>query len=205
MKETELLTLPGKATATSLELPPRLDYDEWRIVLFRCVQLKHFAQFAIGDALNYGEKHWGEMYAQAASETGLSEDTLTIFKYVATRVHSLIRIKNWTACRQVAKLAPQEQNHWLQRFEKEGWSVQELIHELTAAGLRNTRQVLHEMVPLTETEIPREEVRLAPAERPRDEYEPDCEDIDPEIECHHCGQKSTSAVVICRDCEKQLK
>jgi hypothetical protein len=147
-KENELLTLPGKVTATSLELPPRLDYDEWRVVGLRLAQLKEFTNWAIGDWLNYGESQpWGERYTQAAADTGIQPDRLMILKYVASRVSNLIRNKNlkWSFHYEVAKLPAERQQYWLDCAAQGHWSLQELKDSLTANGLR---KVSHETEPV---------------------------------------------------------
>lgn len=134
-----LVTLPGKVTAVSLQLPLRMEYEEWRIVLFRCCQLGEFSRFAIGDALKYGHDHYGEKYSQAASETGLAEDTLQQYEYVATYVHPLTRVRLWSLNRAVAKFEPDEQKKWLKKCVENNWTVRELGEALDDAGLKQKR------------------------------------------------------------------
>ena len=42
--------------------------------------------FIIGDALRYGERRWGETYAQVMDATGMAYQTLANAKWVASRV-----------------------------------------------------------------------------------------------------------------------
>src|SRR4030095_12168181 len=193
MKEKQLLTLPGRVTATSLELPPRLNYDEWRVIGLRLALFKEFTNFALGDWLCYGEAQpWGDRYTQAASDTGIPEDRLMILKYVSSRVTILVRNKNlkWSFHKEVAKLEPKEQKDWLDRAEKEGWQLKDLRDKLAAAGLRKAR-VSHETVPLAETEIPREEYE------PDEDYDCHVEPLETEeVDCHYCGKRAVAIVLI---------
>src|SRR6185295_8348778 len=141
LREGAFTDLPGKLTAVSYEPPNNLKYDEWRVALFRLVQVKEWTNFAIGDALEYGEVHYGEQYSQAASDTGISEDKLMLFKHVAHRVDQLRRNKSlsWSHHLEVAKLRPDEQELWLGLAEKSRWSVRDLREQLIIAGLRESK------------------------------------------------------------------
>src|ERR1043166_7908158 len=134
--------LPGKTTAVSLQLPMRLEYDEWRAAGMRLAQFKEWTQFAIGDWLLFGSAHYGQEYAQAASETELAEEALQTFQYVAERIDPTRRVKNvsWSHHREVAPLLPSQQSKWLSKCEQEKWSVQELRDRLTEAGLKKKRK-----------------------------------------------------------------
>jgi hypothetical protein len=87
-------------------------------------------QWWIGDWLNYGERAYGEMYAQALDATEYDYQTLRVQKYVANRVQLLTRSNNlsWKHHRIVAPLEPEQQIEWLQRAEQgdgngKPWSV----------------------------------------------------------------------------------
>lgn len=199
MKETELLTLPGKATGTSLELPPRLSYDEWRIIGLRLAQLKEFSYWAIGDWLNYGEAKWGEKYTQAAADTGIPEDRLMIFKHVASRVQILLRNKKlkWSFHLEIAKLEPKQQEYWLKCAADGHWTLQELRESLTINGLRNSRHVSHGRVQ-SEPGFPKATVWAGtdnPIERAVIEA----------LTCQCCGQTTTTPVVVCKECEGRAR
>lgn len=194
VKENELLTLPGKATATSLELPPRLDYAEWRIIGLRLAQLKEFSYWAIGDWLNYGEAKWGEKYTQAAADTGIPEDRLMIFKYVASRVSNLVRKQElkWVFHLEVAKLEPKQQIYWLELASSNGWKLQELRDGLTANGLRNSRHVSRG----AEDELRAKVVEI------NENLERMVRET---ITCQCCGQTTTTPVVVCKECEGRAR
>ncbi len=119
-----------------LSLLPSLEYDEWAPVGIKLRLAKEWLQFAIGDWLNHGEAHYGEMYSQAASDTGMPEETLMIMKYVSSRLAPENRIKDltWSHHREVAKFPPEEQAKWLEKALKKSWSVRDLKDALKKAS-----------------------------------------------------------------------
>ena len=133
-----VLSFPGTVTPTGLILRPTLEIGEWAPIGMRLKMAKEWLQFAIGDWLNHGETHYGETYVQAATATGLPEETLMIFKYVASRVDPETRIikdnVTWSHHREIAKFPPDEQARWLKKAHKEGWSVRDLKDALKKAA-----------------------------------------------------------------------
>ncbi len=135
-----VLVLPGTIESTALILHPALEIGEWAPIGIKLRQVREWLQFAIGDWLNHGEAHYGETYVQAATDTGLPEETLMVLKYVSSRVAPERRIKDltWSHHREVAKFPPEEQVRWLEMALKEGWSVRDLKDALKkAAGKDN--------------------------------------------------------------------
>lgn len=134
--------LPGKITPVQLELFPGLPIKRWSQTLAKVAQIRDGGNWWVGDALNYGEEHFGESYAQAASDTGLSEDTLMTLKYVAIRVEPINRIKelSWSHHREVAKFPAEEQREWLAAALKNGWNVRELKEALRKKGRRKASE-----------------------------------------------------------------
>jgi len=136
--------IPGKMTAVSLELPRDLSYDDWASIGPRLVRIREFTNFAIGDWLLFGEGKYGEMFAQAASETGIPEDRLTILKYVSMHVDPARRIDRpnfWSHHREVASLEPKEQTQWLEKSVKNNWTVKELKEAMGKKGRKETERV----------------------------------------------------------------
>ena len=121
-----------------MRFDPDLEYAEWAPIGIKFRKAKEWLQFAIGAWLNHGEAHYGEMYTQAAEETGLPEETLMIFKYVDSRVPEEVRIledhMNWSHHRMVAKFPPEEQSKWLQMAHQNVWSVRDLKEALKKAS-----------------------------------------------------------------------
>lgn len=142
------LALPGVITANSYDLPRTMDYPAWAEVLRKVVQIRDASNWWTGAMLNHGGDAFGEQYAQAASETGLSEDTLSILQYVESRVPPANRVQglSWSHHREVAKLPPEEQLTWLTRARDGDWSVRELVEALRSEGKRKPRKEAAEAV-----------------------------------------------------------
>jgi hypothetical protein len=70
-------------TATGLTFQPSVTYEQWAQYGRKLKLAQKGIQWAIGDWINYGEKAYGEKYAQALDETGLSEGTLMNYAAVA--------------------------------------------------------------------------------------------------------------------------
>lgn len=123
------------ATPDPIELSPvglmvhgELSFDEWQDFGQGLQRVEGAIQWWIGDWINYGERAYGEKYAQAIEATELAYDTLRQYAWVASNVQMLFRNNklSWTHHYAVAKCEPDEQRYWLDRAEKEGWSVAEL-------------------------------------------------------------------------------
>jgi len=97
-------------------------FDQWQ----ECGQFIQKASGSVslwlGDWLNYGEKKWGEKYAQAIEETGLEYGTLRDASWVASKIDLSIRNDNLTYQhhREVATLEPDKQKEVLDWAEAEG-------------------------------------------------------------------------------------
>lgn len=85
-------------------------------------------QWWIGDWLNYGERRWGETFAQAADQTSYTEGSLANMKWVAGRVDPSSRNEDLSYSHHVAvaPLPPDEQEAWLEKANRDGLSVREL-------------------------------------------------------------------------------
>lgn len=86
-------------------------------------------QWWCGDALVYGEKHFGEdVFSQAAEALGLEPHTLTNWRWVASSVTVARRREtlSWSHHEAVARLAANTQRSVLARAEKEGWTVRQI-------------------------------------------------------------------------------
>jgi hypothetical protein len=122
---TALIPLDG-ATPTSLSLPASLSYEEWAATLHAVARMGKAVQFWLGDALLYGENQYGELMAQAASETGYSSESLRGFLWVASRVPPSVRrlTLSWTH-HQVAA-GQDDPAQWLADAEYNQWTVKEM-------------------------------------------------------------------------------
>jgi len=136
------LDFPAEVTPTQLTLFGDLKYEEWDQTLYKVAQVRDGGNWWVGDALNYGDTHFGEVYTQAASETGMSEDTLQRLKYVSSRVSPVNRIKEltWSHHREVAKCTEDEQVRWLGMALEKGWNVAALKEAMRKKGQKTASE-----------------------------------------------------------------
>lgn len=128
------LNLPGVLTQVSLELRPNIPYEQWEGIYRELSVMEKGVQWWLGDALNYGEKQYGEIYTQAIETTGLDYGTLANYKYVASRItFSRRREKlSFGHHQNVASLDSEQQALWLEQAENNKWSVMRLREEIEA-------------------------------------------------------------------------
>ena len=120
-------------TRTSLVIDGEPPLSVWKEAGKSLGKIQGAVQWWIGDWLNYGEKKYREMYAQALKETEMKYGTLADLKYVASRIESSRRRENltWAHHREVAPMESDEQDKWLDLAEKgnsdgKPWKVKDL-------------------------------------------------------------------------------
>jgi hypothetical protein len=113
---------------TGIEFQGELTREEWNDLGCRIARVAKSIGFIVGDWINYGEKRWGEMYADAIQRTGLDYQTLRDYAYTARRVELSLRNDklDFSHHRAVAKLEPAEQRRWLEASERHDLSVRRL-------------------------------------------------------------------------------
>lgn len=130
-------------TPTGIEFHQDLDFDEWNELGQKLAPIGKSIGFIIGDWINYGQKNYGEKYEEALISTGIPYQTLRNYTYVAGRVS--------LSCRQdklgfehhaiVAKLKPDEQEHWLEMTKDHGLSVRRLRKSINFGRLATEEEV----------------------------------------------------------------
>lgn len=122
------LALPGSTTATSLQLPPTLSYQEWEEAGSILSRAHDTVNWWIGDWVNYGEARYGRKYAKALDLTGLARGTLENYAYVCKRVEPARRRPglSWSHHMAVAPLRSQAQEKLLGQAAEQGWDVRSL-------------------------------------------------------------------------------
>jgi len=117
-----------QATPLGLIVTGLPDYEEWAIYGQGLQIVDAALRWIIGDWLNWGEGHYGDMYTQAIEMTGLKTQLLMNYKWVADRVQNSSRKENltWSHHALIAPLEPPEQERWLKVAKEEGWSTREL-------------------------------------------------------------------------------
>jgi hypothetical protein len=97
---------------TGLALPEGLPYEIWATFGPDLGRMVRASMWALGDWLLYGERHYGEMYAQAMELTGLAYSSLANAKWIASKFPIERRREglDWSHHKEVAALPPDEQD-----------------------------------------------------------------------------------------------
>lgn len=128
----------GAVTATSLELTdPDMSYDTYEALGAYLGRINRSCSWWVGDWLAFGEGVFPDRYAQAASATGLAEQTLLNRVYVCKNIPPSRRraALSFSVHSEVASLPAKEQKQWLDRAERQGMSQKEL-----RAAMKATRK-----------------------------------------------------------------
>lgn len=131
--EGRQLVLPGRVHSVGLELPEDLTYEQWQGIGGALQSVNRSVMWWIGDWLRYGERRWGEMYAQAVlDETGKTASVLQNAKWVAERYDPSTRVEglSWTHHREAAALPLDERRQVLRDATHNGWSTRETKAEV---------------------------------------------------------------------------
>jgi hypothetical protein len=139
MAETSLalitdLEKSGVLSTTGLRLREEMSYERFEAMLALFGAIHQSMQFAIGDALLYGEALFGEEVYQASEVLKLAPDTRNRYRRVAERVPINRRRPelSWSHHFVVSTLQPEEQIEWLQRAVDNDYSkhdLEELLRE----------------------------------------------------------------------------
>jgi hypothetical protein len=112
-----------------------LSYDEWLRRGRRLGVAGRSAAWWIGDWVRYGAARYGRRYELATRVTRYEHQTLLNMVYVATRFEISRRRENvsWSHHAELAALAVEEQERWLDRATAQRLTVRRLRCELVAA------------------------------------------------------------------------
>lgn len=130
------LEAAGACTPVALDLSAAdLSWERYVGVLVWLGTLHKRMAWYTGDALNYGERHFGEEMAQAVSVLGMSERTLINRRWVCANVPPARRVPELSFSHHdaVAALGPREQRRWLREALEQKWSRERLREALRDA------------------------------------------------------------------------
>lgn len=115
-------------SSVALDMPEGMTFEEWQALGGTLQQMERSVMWWIGDWLRFGERKYGETYAQAVEETDYAEGTLRDAKWVAERYEVSARADNlsWRHHREAAALPPAERAEVLARAAREGLSTREV-------------------------------------------------------------------------------
>ena len=121
-------TLSGKLAETGYELPEGLTFEEWAAEGPTLIAMARSAMWWVGDWLRYGERRFGERYAQAVEATGFALQTLRNAVWVCEKIPPSERRPSldFGHHEAVAPLEPHQRRELLERAETEGMSVREV-------------------------------------------------------------------------------
>jgi len=128
--QSSVLSAGGSWTQTSLLLPEDTAYDDWRDVGAQLRSIAGGVMWWLGDWVRFGERKYGEKYAQEIDATGYDYQTIVNAANVAQKFSESNRRRlnvSWSHHAEVAGFkSTQEQDAWLDRAEAESWSRNEL-------------------------------------------------------------------------------
>ena len=137
MKEIVASTNWCDITQVGLKVKRQPTWEEYEEAVHTWITVHRLSAWVISDLYNFGEKKWGERYAQAMDETGLSYGYLAIIRSVAKKIPRKRRNPNLSFSHHtaVAKLSPEEQDVWLSRAEETGLSRDDLRQAIKTKAL----------------------------------------------------------------------
>lgn len=131
------LEAAGAITKTSLVLPPDTSFAQFEALFLMTLEARDSMCWWLGDLINFGEKVYGETYAQAVEITGLTVHTLQQYASVCGRIPRSRRRPprrlSFSTHAAVAYESPGEQERWLKLAEKNGWKRSQLREALSEA------------------------------------------------------------------------
>lgn len=138
----ETLAQAEIVTLTSLDLSADISYEAYESIGVMLGIFDRATKWWIGDWLVKGEDEFPDRYAQAATLTGLSEQTLMQRVTTARAITPRRRrhLVNYSVHVEVRKLPPRQQSKWLAYAEKHGSTVGEIRAQLK--GTRTDEEVL---------------------------------------------------------------
>jgi len=115
-------------TRVGLRIPDRLAFEAWQAAGAQIARVVDSSAWCLGDWLVYGERRFIDRYRDAVAAVGLEYQTLRNYAWV-TRRFELSRRRQCLTFQhhaEVASLSSQEQDEWLDRAERGGWSRNQL-------------------------------------------------------------------------------
>ncbi|GAA1335439.1 LmbU family transcriptional regulator [Saccharothrix algeriensis] len=130
-----------RVRSNGLMLPRGMSFDAWQRIGRHVLNAAESTSWWIGDLLVYGQHAYGDRYEQAIARTSLDYQTLRNYAWIAkkfplSRRRDKLSFGHHT---EVAALTDEEQDTWLLRAERLGWSRNELRRRLRAARIAGSR------------------------------------------------------------------
>lgn len=127
--------LPGLLREDGYVLPPALPFERWCNIVSTLQTMQRSVSWWAGDALLYGEQHYGEDAYQAVQDaTGRGDDSLRQAAWVASKYPPATRVAtlSWSHHRVAAELEPETRSALLREAAAANLSTRELIARVKA-------------------------------------------------------------------------
>lgn len=110
-----------------LVFAPDTTWEEWERDVLRLIEVRRRIEFALGDALAFGEGRWGERASQVLEATGFAEQTLKNLATVSRKIPPEDRRPTlaWSVQEAAAFLEPADRNLILDQAEANNWNREE--------------------------------------------------------------------------------
>lgn len=119
----------GMVSILGWKPPPDMPWHVYDVFMGQMSQLDYSMNWIIGDLIAYGERKWGETYAQAMDVFNIPYQRAADLKWVAEAVPHWVRRGPplfWTHHKYVAKFPPDVQDKLLREAERNSWTTAEL-------------------------------------------------------------------------------
>lgn len=138
----ELAVSAFNPTRVGLEITGAPSFEQWCAYGQTLGEIEGAIQWWRGDWLNYGERAYGEKYAQAIEAFGREYQTLANYAYVTSRITLSRRRENlvFGIHAEVAPLEPVEQIRYLDLAAAEGLSIEKLRKRIAKDKRRRQAQ-----------------------------------------------------------------
>lgn len=122
-------------TPTGLALPESLEFNDWLSLAPKLRTIRDASLWWWGDYINFGERKYGEMYAQALEESDYSYGTLRNTASLCNQFELSRRHDNLPLSfhQEVASLDPLLQDDFLNKCEYNNWTRNDLRSEIRKA------------------------------------------------------------------------
>jgi hypothetical protein len=126
---------PALTKRTGLTIPNNVSIEDWKEIGNRIFVLSNSSVWWLGDWLVYGQEHYPNRYRRAIEETSLDYQTLRNYAWIAKRypLHRRRAKLSFQHHAELASLPDEQQDEWLSRAEKFGWSRNMLRNKLKAS------------------------------------------------------------------------
>ncbi|WP_370664602.1 LmbU family transcriptional regulator [Streptomyces sp. IBSBF 2507] len=115
-----------------LQIPVGLSFETWERAGSQLAGIVDSSAWWLGDWLVYGKDNYADRYQLGIRAAGLKYQTLRNYAWVSRRFKLVRRRHRLTFQHhaEVASLPQEEQEHWLDRAEKMGWTTKQLRNSI---------------------------------------------------------------------------